>query len=267
MTSEQELYIISHWDEMSCESLRKMFNEEFGTQYKTTGFHYHTKRLGLSKHVEHRYTPEQDAFLRENSDKMTRKELAEAFNAKFGACVKEQAIEQRCFLRGWRPKTDGRFKVGGTPWCKTKGGRSEYVKTLKGGNVTSFKKGIVPHNALKVGTVKRYGHLVQVKTADGWKNRLRHMWELEHGKIPEGYVVTSVDGDQLTEDARNLRLISNKTLTTLMSNGWCGKGSLIVDTGIVWCELKDALSKSDARQFLRVYNKGRRANALEDKII
>lgn len=245
MTSEQELYIISHWDEMSCESLRKRFNAEFGTQYKTTGFHYHTKRLGLSKHVEHKYTPEQDAFLRENSDKMTRKELTEAFNSKFGSCVKEQAIEQRCFLRGWKAKTDGRFKIGDTPWCKTDGGRSEYVKKLEGGNTTSFKKGLVPHNALKVGTVRRYGHLVQVKTTDGWKNRLRHMWESEHGKIPNGYIVTSVDGDQLTEDARNLRLISNKTLTMLASNGWCGKGSLIVDTGIVWCELKDALSKSE----------------------
>ena len=49
MTTEEEKFIIENWDEMSAEKLRKSFNETFGTEYKTTAFHYHTKRLGLKK--------------------------------------------------------------------------------------------------------------------------------------------------------------------------------------------------------------------------
>lgn len=243
MTSEQERYIIAHWNEASCESLRKRFNEKFGTSYKTTAFHYHTKRLGLSKHIEHKYTAEQDAFLRENAGRMTRKDLTDLFNEKYGACIREQAIEQRCFLRGWGAMTDGKFKKGDVPWCKTKGGREEYVKMLAGGNSASFRKGNVPHNVVDIGTIRLWGHELKIKTDDGWKNRLRHMWEQKYGDIPEGYVVISVDGDKYTDDIRKLRLVSNKVLTMLISNGWNDKGEIIVDTGITWFELRNALEE------------------------
>lgn len=241
MTDEQERYIIGHWDDMSCEALRKQFNMKFGTSYKVTAFHYHTKRLGLSKHIEHKYTEEQDAFLRDNSERMTRRELTSAFNDKYGTSIKEQAIVQRCFLRGWKAQTDGQFKVGGVPWSKTAGGREAYVKTLKGGNSGSFRKGNTPHNVIDVGAVKWWGHLLKIKTENGWKTRLRHIWEQAHGEIPKGYVVISVDGDLYTDNVNNLRLISNRTLTILISNNWNNKGSLIVDTGIIWCDLYIAL--------------------------
>lgn len=242
MTKEQERYIKERWSEMSCESLRKQFNKVFGTMYKTTAFHYHTKRLGLSKHIEHQYTAEQDEFLKSNAGKMTRKKLTDEFNARYGTQQKEGAIEMRCFQRGWKPLTDGKFKHGDVPWCKTAGGREEYVKTIKGGNVTSFKKGLIPHNLVTVGTVKYWGTNLRIKTEEGWDNRLRHLWKQAHGKIPDGYVVISVDGDKYTDDIGKLRLISNKTLTVLMSNRWTGKGEQIVDTGIVWCRLREVLA-------------------------
>lgn len=237
MERKIEQYIIKNFDEMSCEDLRKEVNKKFGMSYKTTAFHYHTKRLGLSKHIEHHYTQEQDEFLRDNSSKMTRKELTDIFNERYGTAIKEQAIEQRCFLRGWKPKTDGKFKEGSVPWEKTTGGREEYVKKLKGGNSTSFRKGNIPHNVIDIGTIRLWGHELKIKTDDGWKNRLRHLWEQEHGSIPDGYVIISVDGDKYTKDTSKLRLIKNDILTILMANDWVGKGELIVDTGIVWGDL------------------------------
>lgn len=243
MTADQEHFIVDHWNDMSCEALRKRFNAEFGTSYKTTAFHYHTKRLGLSKHIEHKYTEEQDAFLRANSDRMTKKELTDAFNEKYRTAINEQAIVQHCFLRGWKSQSDGRFKVGDVPWCKSEGGREAFVEKLKGGNSGSFQKGHVPHNRANIGAIKKWGHELKIKTEDGWKNRLRHMWEQAHGKIPNGYVVISVDGDPYTNDVSHLRLISNKTLTFLIANKWNGKGAVIIDTGIMWCELKNELDK------------------------
>lgn len=230
---------------MSCESLRKQFNEVFGTSYKTTAFHYHTKRLGLQKHIEHKYTSDQDAFLRDNSSKMTRKELVDSFNKRYGTSIKENAIVQRCFLRGWKAGSDGKFKVGGVPWIKSKGGREEYVAKLKGGNSTSFKKGHTSNFTFPTGTIRIWSDEPMIKTDDGWKVWLRHLWEQEHGEIPDGYVVISVDGDRDTKDVSKLRMISNRTLTTLMSNNWVGEGEAIVDTGIVWCTLRELLEVED----------------------
>ena len=90
----------------------------------------------------------------------------------------------------------------------------------------------------------KYGDIAKIKTVDGWKTRLRHLWEQTYGDIPNGYVVISVDGNKLTNDPDQLRIISNKTLTILISNDWNNKGSVIVDTGIMWCKLCDALEKT-----------------------
>ena len=248
MTEEQKRYIVDHWNEMSCEKLRKQFNEKFGMSYKVTAFHYHTKRLGLSKHIEHQYTAEQDAFLQDNASLMTRRELVQAFNDKFSAQVKEGAIEQRCFLRGWKPKTDGKFKTGGVPWQKTKGGRDEYVAKLKGGNSKSFRKGHVPANRREIGSIRAGKKQVEIKTENGWKSRLTWLWEQEFGSIPKGYKVISVNGDKYTEDINSLRLISNHTLTVLMSNRWLGKGEEIMDTGIAYSKLKGALVEAEKKE-------------------
>lgn len=241
MDKKQEEYIRNHWNEMSSEDLRKQFNNIFGTSYKTTAFHYHTNRLGLSKWTPHKYTQEQDEFLKNNSNTMSRSELTEAFNKKYETHIKENAIIQRCFLNGWKPQTDGKFHDGSVPWEKTAGGREEYVKTLKGGNAASFRKGNIPHNTLDIGTVKWCGHLFRTKTDDGWKTCLRLLWEQNYGKIPKGYAVISVDGDPDTKDVEKLRIIPNRTLTVLMSNNWYGKGAEIVDTGIAWSNLHFAL--------------------------
>lgn len=245
MTPEQEQYIIQHWDEMPCDHLRKMFNEEFGTLYKSTAFHYHTNRLGLSKHVAHKYTAEEDEFLRVNARDMSREELAAAFNKKYGTEVTAGAIMQRCHLKGWKSFDDGKFKNGGVPWGKTKGGREEYVKKLKGGNSTSFRKGNIPENVYPIGTARRRGEEIVIKTEKGWKSSNRYLWEQAHGEIPKGYVVISVDGNSKFEkDVSKLRLVSNQTLTVLMTNRWCGNGETIVDTGILWCDLREALINS-----------------------
>ena len=42
---------------------------------------------------QHRYTPEEIEWLKENQDKMTRQELSDAFNEKFGANTTRSAIK------------------------------------------------------------------------------------------------------------------------------------------------------------------------------
>ena len=127
MTERQKKFIIDHWSEMSAESLRKLFNETFGTDYKTTAFHYHTNKMGLSKHIEHQYTEEEDEFLKANSSKMSRKELQKLFNETFGTQIKLNTIIVRCLKLGCNAPSDGKFKKGSVPWEKSAGGRDYFV--------------------------------------------------------------------------------------------------------------------------------------------
>lgn len=242
MTHSQEVWIKDNFYDMSVERLRKEFNAMFGTDYKTTAFHYHTKRLGLSKHIQHKYTAEEDAFLQQHSSNMTRAELTELFNKTFGTQIKEQAIVQRCFLKGYEAQTDGKFKAGSVPWEKTKGGREEYVKKLKGGNSHSFPKGIIPHNRKEIGEVSKRKDGIYIKTKDGWKSKQRLVYESYYGEIPDKTVIVFVDRDKNNYSIENLRAIDNRTLTYLMSNDWLKEE--LIDVGISYAKLKILLEET-----------------------
>lgn len=257
LSDEQVDFIRANFDKMSCEALRKKFNERYNENFKVTAFHYHTKRLGLEKWKEHIYTSEQEAFLKENASLMTREELTDAFNKKFKAHVKCVAIEQHCWQRKYGRNTDGKFHKGSVPWEKTKGGREAYVKTIAGGNRNSFKKGQEPHNKLPIGTESERCDETYIKTEHGWKTKRRAAWELEKGSIPRGQKIISVDGDKYNTDIQNLRVVDNDTVVVLMSNDWLGKGGEIFDTGVAYAKLYNALRKQgyDIKNKIRALEK------------
>lgn len=109
MNDEQKQFIVSNFSKMSVESLRKLFNKKYGTNFKTTAFHYHTKRLGLDKWKEHLYTEEQEEFLKQNAPCVMRRRLTQLFNEKFGSSVSEDALVMHCWQRGYGALNDGRF--------------------------------------------------------------------------------------------------------------------------------------------------------------
>ena len=234
---------------MSAEALRKLFNQTYGTELKSTSFHYHTKRLGLSKHIEHRYTAEEDEFLKENSPLMSRPELTKAFNSKFNTSISVLAIEMRCYLKKFEPADNGQFKVGGCPWDRLAGGREEYINRLKNGKIGyRFSKGNVPVNISPIGSTRRHRNNIYIKTADGkggWKTILVAAWEKIYGEIPKGYRVFAVDGNNENTDIQNLRCIDNYTTTVLMSNGWLDKGADIFDAGVQYANLMKVLKQNN----------------------
>lgn len=239
MTTEEEKFIIEHWDEMSAEKLRKSFNETFGAEYKTTAFHYHTKRLGLKKMDIHKYTKEEDAFLKANSSKMTREELTERFNERFHCNVDSQAIMVRCWKYGYQAQSDGQFKKGSVPWEKTKGGREAYMEKYNASPGYRWKKGHQPHNTRSFGAERanKEDGKIYVKTKRGWIPKTEMVWRVVNGDIPKGYRVVSVTGDKNDSDIRNLRLIDNATQTVLIANRWHDKGPEIFDAGVLYARL------------------------------
>lgn len=246
MTPEQEQFIRERFDSMSVESLRRLFNEHFGTNWKSTGFNYHTHKLGLRKCELHKYTEKEELFLEKFSSLLTREQLTKAFNKEFNTKISVDAIAMRCWQKGLKPFDDGKFKKGGVPWAKCKGGKDEYFsKLIKGPNSGSFKKGNIPPSLKPVGTEsysKKYG--IKVKTESGWKLKHILVWEENFGSVEKNEVVIFADGNKSNFDPSNLRKVSNRTFVRLHSNGWLDCGNpILLDTAISYCELANLLKE------------------------
>ena len=249
MTDEQKRFIVERWNNMSAETLRKQFNETFGTNYKTTAFHYHTNKMGLRKMSMHYYSEEEDKFLIDNSPKMSRQELTDKFNSKFKTTIDIDAIIARCLRLGANASSDGRFKAGKLPWERCKAGKEAWIKRHKDSaqyNKGCFKKGQISHNTRPVGTEQlRSDGKIYIKVDNGkrWKSKSVVAWEKVHGEITNGYHVISVNGDKNETDVDNLRLVDNDTQILLMSNRWHTSGPEIFDAGVQYAKLYFLLRK------------------------
>lgn len=249
MTDEQKQYILDNWNSMTAEALRHSFNEKFGTSYKVTAFQYHTSKMGLRKMPMHHYTEEEDAFLIDNSSKMSRQELTDKFNAEFGTNIDIHAIIARCLRLGANASSDGRFEAGKSPWERCKAGKEFWIQRHKDSaqyNPGCFKKGMISHNSRPVGTEQlRSDGKIYIKVDNGnrWKSKSVVAWEKVHGEILDGYHVMSVNGNTNESDVNNLRLIDNNTQTLLIANRWHDKGSEIFDAGVAYANLYFLLRK------------------------
>ena len=246
MSKEQEQFIISYFNTMSVESLRKLFNETFGTNYKSSAFYYHTQKLGLRKHTEHKYSEEEELFLQSNSSTMTKTELMELFNKTFDCNLKEDAITMHCWQRGYKAQSDGKFKEGSVPWEKTIGGKDAYMEKHRQGvknspNKIYWEKGNTPHNTKNIGEESIRHRNTVIKTENGWQIKQNYIWEQHYGKVPRNHVVIFADGDKTNFGIDNLRCVPNRTFIKLHRNDWLNSGKEIVDVATTFCTLENMI--------------------------
>ena len=248
MNKEQERFIIENWDKMSVRKLRNVFNSKFNTDYKETAFHYHTNRLGLRKfNSMHRYTKEQDEFLKNNSSKMDRQELTVAFNKQFDLSIDVQAITARCCKNGWSSSTNGKFKPGFAPWQKSVSKEYYMNQRKNAGYKNCWAKGHTPLNIREIGSERicRNGKkYIKMKNPNVWKSVSQVAWEKENGEIPGNMHIISVNGNVNETDTKNLRLVTNAEKMLLVSNEWHDKGAEIFDSGLQYAKLYFALRAS-----------------------
>lgn len=109
---------------------------------------------------------------------------------------------------------DCRFEKGSVPANKGKKMSEEQYEKCKG---TMFKKGNVPANIMKVGelTHKTDGYLIRKVKEEGTQRERfefvhRATWEKHYGPIPEGKMVSFLDGDKDNCSIENLVLIDNE---------------------------------------------------------
>ena len=170
-----------------------------------------------------KYRKEHLDWLKENYPSMSRREIAESFNREFNlsrsynsviACLKNHKIKSG---------RTGSFKKGQTAW-------NLGLKGYMGRNITSFKKGRVPHNQRPLwseridsdGYVKLSIPAKNRNTgfATRYKNKHVWIWEQENGPVPTGHVVIFKDGDNRNFEKDNLVLVTRRELLSLNQHGY-----------------------------------------------
>ena len=114
------------------------------------------------------------------------------------------------FKKGCKPNETS-FKKGHVPWSKgTKG-------VLKP-NKTSFKKGNIPHNTREMYSerLSKDGYIEIKVGINKWVGKHRYIWEQHYKKkVPKGYAVLFLDGDNRNFEIDNLKIISRGALLIL----------------------------------------------------
>lgn len=106
----------------------------------------------------------------------------------------------------------GRYKKGNVPF--TKGKKLEEFASPEGirrSSATRFRKGNRPHNWLPVGTISTKGDgYLWIKTAepDKWMQYQRWIWLQAGRTIPDGCLVTFLDGNNRNFNLDNLAVVT-----------------------------------------------------------
>ena len=164
----------------------------------------------------HNYTQQQIDWLTERRE-MLRRELAAAFNEKFGTNISVDAIKGLCQRHKIYTGRTGFFKPGHVPHNNGK-----KMPKHQQGLATQFKRGNIPKNHLPVGTERIINNgnskgYIRVKIGEPaqWEFKHRLVYMSKNGPIPKGHAVVFVDGNPSNCDISNLRCVSRSILLRL----------------------------------------------------
>lgn len=118
-------------------------------------------------------------------------------------------------------------------------------ESLKKMQKTQFKKGNSHNNNKDIGEISIRGKKTpykHIKVDDNkWMLYQRYLWEKEHGPIPEGKIVSFIDGDPMNCKIDNLELIDRHT--SIIRNSIHDYPDEIVDTIVLRGKLKKRIKE------------------------
>lgn len=173
----------------------------------------------------HHTTEDDIEYIREHYATMSTQEIGEArgmskttiagIAQRLGLHKTREWIAERARLRSSDPNHGGRatrFQVGGV--SPNKGRKIEEWMSPEGianSSRTRFKKGRPSQNIRPVGSERvNVDGYIEIKIAEPskWHQKQRVVWEAEHGPVPDGYMVSFIDGNKQNCALSNLRLMT-----------------------------------------------------------
>lgn len=209
------------WSEMC-----KEYNRIFGTDIERVRFKIHCNKLGL-RLDNYFYTEEEKNWLKENYPVLGAKKTAEEFNKKFQKNKNEQTLREECWGLGLKlnKETFKKYRE------KTTKAMVEHTKNAR---------------ASEVGTIglpnRDYSF---IKTENGWESIGRYLYKKHIGEIPEGYQIIFLDGNKENLEISNLAAVPKSYQALMNTYKLRSEFAEITRTGIMLCELHEALRKSE----------------------
>lgn len=178
-------------------------------------------------------------------------EITEAFKNKFPPGVEKRKIV--ACLKNHKIKTGrtGYFQKGMIPANK-----GTHPKSVGRMAETQFKKGNIPKNHKKVGTVsirtnsKKGQRYVYEKVAEPNKWRLKHIieWEKHNGPVPKGNNIIFADGDSTNTDVSNLMMVTKGQHGVMNRNGIRGNDRESMETAVNIATLIQGIGEAKKRK-------------------
>lgn len=234
----------------STKELVELVNAEFGlifSESKMTAYKKnHKLKSGTPKGKpsglpSKQYPETVKKFIEENHRGTGPKAMAGLLNDTFGTDYTEGQIKSYYGNHRLNSGVTGYFEKGHIP--HNKGKKGYYTPGSEKG---WFKKGHTPQNHRPVGSerISKDGYIeIKIAEPNVWRPKHRLLWEEKHGKVPDGYVLTFLDGDKRNIALDNLALITMAESLTLTRSNLRTAEPELTKTGILIAKVKIAGSK------------------------
>lgn len=187
------------------------------------------------------YPEEISRFIEQNHSGVGPKDMTELLNKTFG--TNYTTTQMKSYYRNHKIDSglDGRFEKGNIP--PNKGKKGYYALGCEKG---WFKRGETPINHKPVGSerVDVDGYtLIKTKEPNIWVPKHKVLWEEKNGKVPEGHVLTFLDGDKSNITIDNLALITMAESLELTRSELRSENPEFTKTGILIAKVKTIRNK------------------------
>lgn len=207
----------------------------------------------------HKWTSDQEEFLKANIKGKTRNQIAKMLNEEFGIVLTRNQIKTCASRLGVSSGLDGRFIKGHTPVNKGKK-QSEYMseEAIERTKATRFQKGVAPPNTKPLGATRidKQDKIKWVKVSmtgkqfEKWKAAHYLVWEEANGPVPDKHRIIALDGNLSNTDLSNLRCVSGRVAAYLARNKGFYDDKDLNDISINIAELETTVSKLNNKEEL-----------------
>lgn len=247
-------FVLANYKGISTRALCDLANETFGTDFSDSLIKSYKSRhklvsgasKGIQKGESRLYPPEMENYVRKNIQGKMLKDFLCEVNEHFGTSYTLGQLTGFVKNRKISSGYDARFKKGRENPHK---GDSSF--RIPNSEKSRFKKGHTPLNHKPIGSERidvGDGYtLIKTEEPNVWRLKHQVIWEEAYGCVPEGMVITFLDGDKSNICLENLQMISMAESIALTRAGLRDSDPDVTKTGILVARL-DVLARKKERE-------------------